>query len=184
METDTESEEIERQRQERTVQAMRDAGVSTDEYNQVDYFGFSETHRVMLDDGQSYIEHQTLNEGARRSYMNRVNREVRLQKSGDAFMKMATGDERHELLKQAIVGWNLVTRNKSGEMQSLTFNSTNLNRFLDAARPQDIDKVEKSVRDHNPWLIGDITIEDIDQQIEELQELRSKKVEEAEGKES
>lgn len=185
METDIETEAEEAARNARTLQAMADAGVSTDEYNQVDYFGFEETHRVYLDDGKSYIEHSTLNEGARRQYMNRVNREVRLQKGGDAYMKMATGDERHELLKQAITGWNLVTAHKStGKLEPIQFTPGNLSKFLDAARPGDIDKIEKDVRDKNPWLLGDVTVEDIDEQIAELTELRQKKVEEAEGKES
>lgn len=181
---DIEEQELERQRQERTMAAMRDAGVSTDEFTQADYFGFDETHRVILDDNVSYIEHKTLNEGARRKYMNQVNREVRLQKSGDAFMKMATGDERHALLESAIVGWNLVTKNSKGEVGPLSFSPGALKKFLDMAPPAVIDRIEKDIRDKNPWLVGDITIEDIDQQIAELNELRDKKVMEAEGKES
>ena len=180
MESDTQ----EMERQDRTMQAMRDAGVATDEYMQVDYFGFEETHRVFLDDKKSYIEHRTLNEGARRKYMNKVNREVRLQKSGDAFMKMATGDERHVLLEEAIVGWNLVRATKTGEIQPLSFSPGALKQFLEMAPPGVVDRIEKDIRDKNPWLVGDVTVEDIDEQIEELQELREKKIAEAEGKES
>lgn len=181
METD---EVMEKERQDRTMQAMRDAGVATEEHVQVDYFGFEETHRVYLDDKTSFVEHKTLNEGARRKYMNKVNREVRLQKSGDAFMKMATGDERHVLLEEAIIGWNLVRANKVGEIQALAFTAGNLKAFLEAAPPSVVDRIEKDIRDKNPWLVGDVTIEDIDEQIEELNELREKKIAEAEGKES
>jgi len=184
MDTDQDEETMELERQQRTLDAMKAAGVSTEQHVQVDYFGFEETHRVLLADGISYIEHKTLNEGARRKYMNRVNREVRLQKSGDAFMKMATGDERHALLEEAIVGWNLVRADKSRNIQPLTYNVTNRNAFLESAPPAVIDRVEKDVRDKNPWLVGDVTIEDIDEQIAELTELREKKVLEDEGKES
>ena len=182
MENQEHDEEAERQA--RTLEAMREGGVSTDEYNQVDYFGFEEIHRVLLPDGKSYVEHQTLNEGARRKYMNRVNREVRLQKGGDAYMKMATGDERHALLQESIIGWNLVTADRTGELKPLQFTAANVAKFLERARPSDIDLVEKDVRDKNSWLVGDVTIEDIDTQIQELTEMRAKKVEEAEGKES
>jgi hypothetical protein len=171
-------------RAERMQAEMRAAGVSTEEHLQVDYFGFDQVHRVILDDGRSFIEHQTLNEGARRKYMNQVNREVRLQKSGDAFMKMATGDERHALLESAIVGWNLVRANKDGVVSPITFSPGSLKQFLDKAPPAIIDRIEKDIRDKNPWLVGDVTIEDIDEQIAELNELRDKKVQEAEGKES
>lgn len=180
-----EDDQTEQDRNERTNQAMRDAGVATETMVQVDYFGFDETFRVDLPDGQSWIEHQVLNEGARRKYMNETNREVRLQKTGDAFMKMATGDERHALLESSIVGWNLVRSDKKdGEIKPLVFNPTNLRNFLTAAPPTIVDLIEKDIRDRNPWLVGDVTIEDIDQQIEELNELRDKKVAEAEGKES
>jgi hypothetical protein len=186
METDIdiEAEEAERQRQQRTFEAMKDAGVSIDEYTQVDYFGFEIVHRVTLPDGKSYIDHQVLNEGARRSYMNQVNREVRLQKGGDAYMKMATGDERHELLKQAIVGWNLMTKNKDGDLVPINFTGANLGKFLEAAPPKVIDVIEKDVREKNPWLLGDITVEDIREQISDLEEMLEQKLKEAEGKES
>ena len=178
-------EDQETERQARMEKAMQDAGVALEEHVQVDYFGFDEVFRVPLPDGESWVEHQTLNEGARRKYMNRVNREVRLQKSGDAFMKMATGDERHVLLEEAMVGWNLVRADKkTGETKPLTFNPTNRNAFLESAPPGIVDLIEKDIRDKNPWLVGDVTIEDIDEQIEELQELREKKVQEDEGKES
>jgi len=181
---DFDEEAMERQRMERMRDEMKAAGLSTEEHIQVDYFGFDEVHRVMLDDGVSYIEHRTLTEGARRKYMNTVNREVRLQKSGDAFMKMATGDERHALLESAIVGWNLVRASKDGVLSPITFSPGALKQFLDKAPPGVVDRIEKDIRDKNPWLVGDVTIEDIDEQIAELNELREKKVQEAEGKES
>jgi hypothetical protein len=176
--------EAEAARQAQVMAAMREAGVSTEEHIQVDYFGFEETHRVVLQDGKSWIEHQTLNEGARRNYMNKVNREVRLQKSGDAFMKMATGDERHALLESAICGWNLVRADKTGVVKPISFSPQALREFLQKAPPGIVDLIEKDIRDKNPWLVGDVTIEDIDEQIAELNELREKKVLEAEGKES
>jgi hypothetical protein len=184
METEIDQEAEEAARQQRTLEAMKAGGASIEEHTQVDYFGFEENHQVMLPDGVSFVIHQTLNEGARRQYMNRVNREVRLQKGGDAFMKMASGDERHELLKQAIVGWNLSTRNKNGELIPVSFTKAKLDEFLQSARPSIVDIIEKDVRAVNTWLTAEITIEDIDEQIAELTELRATKVEEAEGKES
>lgn len=147
---------------------------------QADYFGFEETHTVMLPDGVSWVQHQTLNEGARRKYLNSVNREVRLAKAtGDAILNMQTGEERHALLKSAITGWNL-TR----DGQPVPFNGGQLDQFLTKANPKIIDKIEKDIRKHNPWLAQDISIEDIDEQIKELQEMREKKVAEEEGKAS
>ena len=41
--------------------------------------------------------------------------------------------------------------------------------------------IEKAIRKLNPWLTADVTVEDIDLQIKELEELREEKLREAEG---
>ena len=55
-----EEEERARQMEER----MQADGLSTLEHRQQSYFGFAESHKCFLPDGVSYIEHETLNEGA------------------------------------------------------------------------------------------------------------------------
>lgn len=158
--------------------AMKADGVATHESQQVDYFGFEEILEITLPDGQSKVQHQVLNEGARRKYQNSMNREVKVQRaSGDAVLKMAPGDEKVALLKEAIVGWNLI-RNGG----PVPFNRKNLDDFLDRSNPRVIDLIEKEVRKANPWLQADMSLEDIDREIESLQELRDKKVEEEQGK--
>lgn len=147
---------------------------------QVDYFGFEERHRCVLPDGVSYIEHKTLNEGDRRKYLNKTNRDVRVAKgSGDAIIRMAPGDERAELLKAAITGWNLV---RDGD--PIPFNTPNLDKFLAGANPRIVDLIEKDIRKHNPWLLAEMTIEDIDNEIANLQEMRETVLREQEGKDS
>lgn len=166
------------ERDQATAAAMEAAGVSATEPKQQFYFGFDETHRVMLDDGVSWVEHKVLNEGARRKYLNKVNRDIMLQRStGNAIMRMQQGDEKHELLEQAICGWNLV----GAQGEPLVFNPGKLQEFLKKANPVVVDLIEKDVRLKNPWLMTEISVEDIDKQIAELQEMRAKKVEEEEG---
>lgn len=169
-----------------TEEAMRAAGVATETGVYVDYFDFDETRRVKLPDGNQWVEIQVLNEGARRKYLNSTNRDVTIARAtGDAKMKIASGDDRHALLKSAIVDWNLRTKNKkSGELEPIGFSEQALSRFLEAAPPTIIDLIEKEVRKDNPWLVAEVSVEDIDEQIKELQELREQKVQEAEGKES
>lgn len=174
----TEQEARDRQVEE----AMEAAGVPTSTPVQANYFGFSQTHKVMFPDGVSWVEHATLNEGGRRAYLDAVNREVRLQKtSGDAIMKMATGSERKVLLEAAIVGWNLL----GPDSKPLTFSKgspgSTLSQFLDQADPSIIDIIEKDIRKKNVWLMADLSVEDIDKQISELYEMREIKVKEEEG---
>ena len=160
-----------------TDNAMRKAGVPVTEVVQVDYFDFEVTRTVTLPDGISFVEHKELTEGQRKKYLNSINRDVIVHRqTGDARMRMAPGDERHALLLTAISGWNL---KRAG--QALPFNEANVKKFLDAASPRVIDLIDKEVRKANAWLIQDMSVEDIDKEIETLQELRATKVEEESG---
>jgi hypothetical protein len=169
-----------------TTQAMIEAGVNPETETFVDYFGFAESRNVYLPDGNQYVTIETLNEGARRNYLNKVNRDVRVERaSGDAKIRLAAGDDRHALLEQAIVGWNLRRRNeRTGDVEPVPFKESELKKFLQNANPKVIDIIEKEVRKDNTWLVGDVTIEDIEKQIAELQELLETKRKEEEGKES
>src|SRR5690606_12174048 len=87
--------EQQQERGEQAEAAMRAAGQPDSTPVQADYFAFDKTEKVMLPDGVSWVEVKVLNEGARRKYLNEVNKEVRLQRAtGDAVMRLASGDER------------------------------------------------------------------------------------------
>lgn len=171
------TEEEMQARGEQAEAAMREAGVADSTPVQDDYFAFDVREQVLFPDGVSFVEIKALDEGARRKYMNSVNREVRLQKqTGDAVMQLASGDERKAILESAMCGWNL-KRNGA----AVPFSDGNVRDFLNKAAPAVVDLIEKAVRKQNPWIVGDVTVEDIDKQIEELNELRETKVREAEG---
>jgi hypothetical protein len=158
--------------------AMREQGVEPYQSVQADYFSFDENLSITLPDGVSVIEHKVLNEGQRRRYLNKVNRDVKFHKgTGDAIMRLAPGEEKKALLEVAITGWNLQS---AGE--PVRFSPQSLNRFLESAPPKIIDIIEREVRKANPWLLQEATVEDIDEEIANLQEMRQKLLEEQEGK--
>lgn len=163
----------------RSIEAnMQAAGLPTQVAVQEDYFAFDETHREFLPDGLTYVEHKELTEGDRRKYLNATNRDVRLQKtSGDAIIRMSPGDERKALLKAAVKGWNFLVGG-----QPLSFNDRNLDKWLEVANPKHIDIVEKAVRKANPWLLAEVSVEELDKEIASLQELRETKIREEAGK--
>lgn len=147
--------------------AMRAQGIATTETAQADYFGFEEVLIINLPDGVSWVQHQVLNEGARRKYLNSANRDVKFQKStGDAIMRMAPGDEKHALLSQAIVGWNMARGGKP-----VAFSKQELDKFLEKASPKIIDLIHKEVVKANPWLLAEMSPADIKAEIERLQEM-------------
>lgn len=158
--------------------ALTAAGQPTHENVQADYFSFEETHVVTLPDGVSFIEHKTLNEGQRRKYLNGINRDVVIARAtGDAKMSMKPGDERLSLLKTAITGWNL---KRNGN--PLPFSGPNLQMFLDNAPPKVIDIVDKEIRKVNAWLVEDMSVEDLEREIANLEELLESKRKDEAGK--
>lgn len=179
-------------RQAQIEAAMKADGVPTEDRRQQSYFGFQETHRFVLPDGVSYIDHQALNEGARKNYQNAINREVAIKRNtGDAVMKMATGDEKHQLMIQAIVGWNLVGPDgnpipfqKGAQQNGRVTRRGTLDDFLETASPQIIDEIYKDIQKHNPWLMAEMTAQDIKDQIKDLQEMLEVKEKEEAAKNS
>jgi hypothetical protein len=145
---------------------------------QVDYFGFSSSDRFFLPDGVSYVDLKVLNEGERRRYQNESNREIKLGRGGggDASLKMRPGDDKHTLLTLSIVGWNLM-RNGA----PVPFTKQLVDQFLSAADPSLIDKIEKRIRQLNPWLLSEMTVEQIDEEIKSLEEMREVRLREEEG---
>lgn len=146
---------------------------------QVSYFGTEEEHTFYLPDGVSYVKHKDFTEGDRKRYLSKTNRDLRIQqRTGDALLKATPGDDRHELLKIAICDWNLLDESK----RPMRFNDQNMAKFLNGAPPHIIDLIDKDIREHNKWLTAEITVEQIDAEIETLTKLREEKVKEAEGK--
>lgn len=148
------------------------------ESGQEDYFAFDETFTVELPDGKSFVECKALNEGGRRKYLAAVNRDVRLQRATqDVIMKMSPGEERQALLMESIVGWNLVSKGRP-----ISCTDANKRSFLDKANPKLLDTIEMEVRKHNSWLQADMTVEDLQKEIDRLTELRDQKIADEEGK--
>lgn len=167
-------------KQAQTEAAMRRDGVAVEERVQEDYFGTEETHQAFLPDGISYIEHRTLSHGDRKKYLNKTNRDMKINRgTGDASISLRPGDEKDELLKLAACGWNLKRQGTD-----VPFSAHAFEQWLTVANPKHTDIVEKEIRKHNPWLMAELSVEDLDQQISDLQELREAKIKEEEGKAS
>jgi len=156
--------------------AMQAEGINPYEKVQIDYFAPVEDAKTVLPDGISFIKHKVLNEGDRKRYLRAVNRDLKIQKgTGDAIMRLAAGEDRTALLRVAITGWNLMA-----DGAPLPFTQQNLDRLLDGPVAI-LELVEKDVKKNNPWLFADATVEDIDEEIERLKELREQVLEEKQG---
>jgi hypothetical protein len=74
------------------------------------YFGVKKTKKFFLDESnEQWIEHKKLNEGERSSYQDAVGGVIKMeQNTGKAEMEVKAGRDRKELLKIAVVGFNVM----------------------------------------------------------------------------
>lgn len=136
--------------------------------SQVDYFGFSETHRYNLPDKTSWIEFVSMNEGAKAKFQKLTSRDLILERqSGNARMKMDAAEERHGLIRECVTGWNLVRNGVP-----VPFNKVNLGDFLTLSNPKVVEGLEKEIRKANPWLLAEMTSKDIQSEIDNLEEMK------------
>lgn len=107
------------------------AAVGDDVPQIVDYFSARTTEWLTLPDGVQRVEVGTLNEGERRRYLNKVNRDMSMN-TRDKTIKMqsAVGDDQAELLRIAIKDWVVYRTGRDGKPEPLPFTNNALNEAL------------------------------------------------------
>jgi hypothetical protein len=142
-----------------------------------DYFGFEANHEFVLPDGRQKIFFKAMNEGAKTKYQQKINRDIHLNRaSQDVRVKTDPAGERHELIMASVTGWSLMRRDKQGQWVPAEFSNNSpgstLAQWLDKADPVLVEKLETAIRKANPWMIDDMTIEQVDEEIGRLTDLR------------
>lgn len=173
---------VQEQRQQAMLANMQADGVAGDEPVQEDYFSVEDvTYKsYCFPDGVTYIEFKKLSHGDRRDYLNKTNRGVSMNRgTGDMKFETKAGDDRDTLLKMAVCGWNMLR-----EGAPVPFSKAVFEQWLPKANPDWTDELEKDIRRENPWLLADMTIEDMEKERDRLNELIDTKRREEEGKES
>lgn len=147
---------------------------------QQDYFGFQSNEKFYFPDGVTYVEFAVMNEGAKAKFQKLTQRDLVVERqSGNARMKVDPSQERHELIRSSVTGWNLL---RNG--QPVDFNPRQLKDFLELANPKLVEDLEIAIRKANPWLMDEMKVEDIDREIENLQQMRDAAVERERGEAS
>lgn len=156
---------------------------SSDPYaGYVDYFGFDEREKWFFPDGKQWIEFKKLTEGDRAKYLKATRSDVHLnQKTQEARLSFDQSRDRKELLLAAITDWHIVRIVGTGADKKvflIPFNNNKtvggeLSKWIDAANPALLGNLEKAIRKCNPWLLNEMTVEDIDKEIADLHELRA-----------
>lgn len=142
-----------------------------------DYYGFDETEIWYFPDGKQWLKFKKLNEGDRAKYLRATRPDVTInQKSGDARIPFDQANDRHELILSAVIDWHVVTRSaKTGKFELIPFSSGkggNVGQWIQKADPSIIASIDKAIRKSNPWLLNEMSVEQIDKEIADLTELR------------
>lgn len=157
-----------------------------------DYFGFDERDRWTFPDGKQWIEFKKLTEGDRAKYLRATKSDVHLnQKTQEARFAFDQSQDRKQLLLHSITDWHLVhiQRLDGGQRRitpvpfpTNTSAGGELAKWIDRQNPSLLAELEKKIRRVNPWLMSEMSVAQIDKEIEDLQELR-KAAEEREARE-
>lgn len=163
---------------------MKAGGVRVDEPAYEDYFGFDESRVWYFPDNVQFIEFKLMDEGARAKYQKATSRDIRLfRQTGDASVKMDAAAEREVLLFNSVVGWNLIRNGRPVDFgQSPPTAGSPFGQWLAHANPKFVNDLEREIRKANSWMNAEMTVEAIDEEIQNLQELRAEAVKREEGK--
>lgn len=163
-----------------------DPTVMTGGEGYVDYFGFGDEQVFTLPDRRQTISFKVMNEGERAKFQKKTSKDIKFNRtSGDAAIRADQAEERHELIMTSVTGWSLM-RLGPGGWQPVPFStgspSSALAKWLQIADPRIVDELELAIRRANPWMQADMTVEEIDKEIERLQDLRKEVAERERGK--
>lgn len=163
-----------------TSQTFEPTGVITDDSGveeYIDTYSFGGTKKFEFNNGKQWIEFKQMNEGQKANYERLTNRDLTVnRKTEEARIKMDVAGDRHTLIMLSVVGWHIFTRGVNG-WDSVSFNKTMLENWLQVAPPEIVSDLEDAIREANPWMgTEDLTVEQIDEQIADLQKERDKLV--------
>jgi glucan phosphorylase len=154
-----------------------------------DYFGFDESFNFMMPDGKQFISFKAMNEGDRAKYEAKTSRDVKFnRRTDDAAISMNAAADRHELIQTSVTGWNFVRRNARGKIEPVPFSNSGpggtFNQWLSKANPKIVSDLANAIRKANPWMTDEMDVEQVDEEMKRLQELRQELVERDAAKKS
>lgn len=161
----------------RTPEDLPGAAEQADPFNGFEnYYAFDEKDKWFFPDGKQWIEFRKLTEGDRAKYLKATRSDVHLnQKSGEARIPFDQSADRKELLLHSITDWLLVSF-MGGRATPIAFQPGAskggvVAQWIDRADPAILGQLEKAIRKANPWLLNEMSSEQIRKEITDLEEL-------------
>ena len=119
-------------------------------------------------------------------YQRKTNRPINIDRKNDtASIKPDLAQDRYELIRTSVTDWTLVRRDPdTGEWFPVVFTKANLDNWIKSSNPKIISALEKEIQKANPWMQAEMSVEDIQAEIDSLQELLTQRLNEEAEKNS
>jgi hypothetical protein len=142
----------------------------------VDYWsGPATPTRWYLPDKVQYIDILPMNHGMRAQYNARTNKEMTMDRKTQSLkIKTDISGDTDALVEISSVDWFMFKQGVPVKFGNKGPGSP-LMIWLKQAPPQLVDSLEKFIREANPWMDDELTVESIDEEIKRLYELRAEK---------
>lgn len=137
-----------------------------------DYWGTDATTRYTMPDGQQWFEIKKMSEGNRAQYQREAGLQMTSQrKTGDTKIDIDQAQDRLALILNSVIGWNIVKRTGVNEFTPILFNKHALREWVTQTGPNYVDNLIQEIRKFNPFLQEDLSVEDLEKQKAEVEEL-------------
>lgn len=159
--------------------------IPTPEYDDFeDYFGFEAKEKFMMPDGVQFIQFRIMDEGLRAKYQQNTAHDVRASRKNDEVrIKTDQAKDRQQLILDSICGWNMFIKSRDNKKTTAPYCSHNeeqghnlnceIGKWLKHANPKIVDDLELAIRKANPWMQAEMSPEDIQEEIDNLYELKA-----------
>jgi hypothetical protein len=156
------------------------------------YWGVDITERFYLKDGKQYFEVKPMDEGAKSRFQRKTNRGMRFQqRTQEAMLDVDPAGDRHQLIKDSVVGWFLMepVPGQPGEFAEFIYPGTQnsgrlaqaFDKIFEKFNPKVIQDLEFFIRLQNPWMQAEMDVDEIDEEIRRLETMRKQVIEEKAG---
>lgn len=146
------------------------------------YWGTKDTRKWYLPDGQQWIEFKIMNEGDKRKYQQRTNRDIKVLRDGETRVGIDPAEDRHTLIEMSVINWYMVIpqgdpNDPNTEWHEAAYAPPLLRKWLEQGDPKAIQDLEAEIRMANPWMQAEMSVEEIDKEIARLEEVRKQAIE-------
>lgn len=143
------------------------------------YWGTEEEFTYYLPDGKQFFTIKPLDEGGKVLFQKMTNKGIRVnQRTQDAHLDIDPASERHTLIKNSVINYQLMVPVIDPATKQITgwsnhpYSKRGLEQWLDKANPKVVQDLEFFIRKQNPWMQENMTVEEIDTEIDRLIELK------------